>query len=168
MGDYKDQLRKYAKENNMRIEEPNKPPRNQSSNYGKKPIPEYMVPDNDYVSIAENVILNLKDDINKYKPFGELTTSKIRKILSLVSDISNDAITADKVLPPQLVNKIRHLKVRIAYEAGRERDVKKFVDKAKLLDGIDYIGSSKESFIRFSQYLEALVAYHRFYGGRPE
>ena len=58
-----------------------------------------------------------------------------------------------------------HLKVRLIYECGRERMVKKFYEKAGLDEIISGIGSSKKKFISFVRYMEALVAYHLYYGG---
>lgn len=58
------------------------------------------------------------------------------------------------------------MRIRTAYEAGRDDTVKTFVEKARLLQYMKGIGSSREDLIRFAHYMEALVAYHRFYGGR--
>ena len=41
-----------------------------------------------------------------------------------------------------------------------------FVEKAKLLEYIKGISSSRAEMIRFAHYMEALVAYHRFLGGK--
>jgi len=35
-----------------------------------------------------------------------------------------------------------------------------------LLDLLNHMGDSRENFIKFARYMEALVAYHRFHGGR--
>ena len=53
-----------------------------------------------------------------------------------------------------------------AYEGGRDSKVKDFIAKAYLLEYLKGIGSSRDDFIRFAHYMEALVAYHRFFGGR--
>ena len=44
--------------------------------------------------------------------------------------------------------------------------LKDFVTSANLLSYIKGIGSSREQMIRFAQYMEALVAYHKYFGGR--
>ena len=54
----------------------------------------------------------------------------------------------------------------MVYDAGRERDVKDFVEQAKLLEYLKGVGDSREEMIRFAHYMEALVAYHRYLGGR--
>lgn len=117
-----------------------------------------------YVGQAEKVIQNLGKD--KYGNLF-LTTSKIRNLLGMISDLNNQAIheTGSK-LSVELQGGIQYLKMRFAYEAGRERSVKEFVEKANIFDHIDQIGSDRKEFLLFCKYMEALVAYHKFYGGR--
>ena len=43
--------------------------------------------------------------------------------------------------------------------------MKNLVEKAELLAYLKGIGNSREAFLRYAGYLEALTAYHRFYGG---
>lgn len=123
-----------------------------------------------YVDVAEEVILNLKKNNNKYI----LTTSQIRNILSMVNEIYNEAIHLQgDTLNDELKTKIQYLRMRMAYEAGRDPDGKNtngvyefIVEKGKLIDNIKTIGNSKENLILFCHYVEALVAYHKFYGGK--
>lgn len=118
-----------------------------------------------YTQEAESVIIQLKDSMgNNYRNF---TTSKIRNILTLISEIYNDVVSDySQALNPDLRSRIEYLKVRLVYECGREPYiVKPFVEKSGLIAMIDGIGDSRERFIGFARYMEALVAYHRFYGG---
>ena len=120
-----------------------------------------------YVNKAEKVIKSLQKE-NKY---GEkelkLTTTKIRNILSMVIQLYNDAShSKETVLDTDMQSRVQYLKMRIAYEAGRDRDVKDFVENAGILTIIGEIGSSKENLILFCNYMEALVAYHKFLGGK--
>ena len=57
-------------------------------------------------------------------------------------------------------------RVRIAYEAGRDNTVKNFIAKAKLMEYIKGAGDDRETFVSFVHYMEALVAWHRYHGGR--
>jgi CRISPR-associated protein Csm2 len=86
----------------------------------------------------------------------------------MVSDIYNDVLTEqDEVLNDEIRGKIAYLKVRLIYECGREPNiVKPFVELAGLLDIISGIGYSRQRFIDFEHYMEALVAYHRFHEGK--
>ena len=38
--------------------------------------------------------------------------------------------------------------------------------ETKLLEYLKGINGKRESFIKFTQYMEALVAFHKFFGGR--
>lgn len=117
-----------------------------------------------YVDLAEQVIDNLERD---RRGNIKLSTSQIRNILAMTSDIYSDVmeIKGDK-LTPELIGRINYLKVRIIYEEGRNGDVKDFAEKAKLRGYLDRISGSKEKFLHFSRYMEALVAFHRYNGGR--
>ncbi len=117
-----------------------------------------------YVEQAEKVMQDLQA---AGKGQIKLTTSKIRSILAMVSELYNDAqrLRAE-TLSEDLVGRVQYLKMRIAYEAGRERDVMDFVKKAAILEEIDRIGRKKEQLLLFCHYMEALVAYHKFLGGR--
>ena len=127
-----------------------------------------------YTDKAEDVIFdlakdkygNIKRDTNG-KLDVNLTTSKIRNILSMVSALYNDIQRyKEKELSEEFLSRIQYLKMRIAYEAGRERSVEDFVKKANLMTEIKKIGTSKDNLILFCNYMEALVAYHKFYGGK--
>jgi len=112
-----------------------------------------------YQKEAERLMKDFKNG-----SFRGLTTSKIRNLLSMVMDTYNDV-----VLQPELTAKdkdqIQYLIVRMAYESGRDRDVKSFVDGCGLIKYADKIEGNKENFITFTRYFESLVAYHRYYGG---
>ena len=120
-----------------------------------------------YVDHAEHVMKEIKKACDNDKKIPKLTTSKIRNLLSMTSDLYNDArhIVGDK-LDSDMISRIQYLKMHYVYEAGRERAVKNFIDQAELLQVINEIASSKENLILFCHYMEALVAYHRFYGGQ--
>lgn len=119
-----------------------------------------------YVDRAEKAIKKLIVVNKKGDEIINLTTSKIRNILSLVSDLYNDAQRyRSEELSDDLYNRVQYLKMRMAYEAGRENTVKEFLKKAELFEEIDKIGKSKKALIEFCHYMEALVAYHKFYGG---
>ena len=44
--------------------------------------------------------------------------------------------------------------------------MKAFVKEAKIIECIDEIGNSKAKYLLFNRYMEALIAYHKFYGGK--
>jgi CRISPR-associated protein Csm2 len=53
------------------------------------------------------------------------------------------------------------------YQAGRlPGHVKPFVDKAGLIEILKEIGTERRNVLLFCKYMEALVAYHRYLGGK--
>lgn len=127
------------------------------------------ITEKNYVEKAEAAIQAHKNRINektkKRKPM--VTTSKIRNLLSMTADISNEVMSwKDEELSDELCGRIDYLKVRVLYEAGREPVVKDFVENTEMLKCINEIDGSKKNYLLFSRYMEALVAYHRFYGGK--
>ena len=46
--------------------------------------------------------------------------------------------------------------------------MKDLVTKAKLIECIGEIKGNKKNFIQFNRYLEAIVAYRKYLGGRDE
>lgn len=117
-----------------------------------------------YVDMAENAVKRLERNKN-----GNLilNTSKIRNILSMISTIYNEVIhhPADK-LNEDMVERLKYLKMRFAYEAGREKAVKNLIEVAKIFEIIDWVGNDKQRCILFCKYIESIVAYHKFNGGR--
>lgn len=121
-----------------------------------------------YVEDAEKVF---KDWYLTQEP--KITTTKIRGLLSGMSDIYNDVVRVEgEELPQDIVDRIQYLKVQFVYEYGRDDkkdgSVRRFINESKILNKIDQIGTSKKKFIEMERYMEALVAYHRFYGGEDE
>ena len=119
-----------------------------------------------YVKEAEDVISNLKR--NNYNKIY-LTTSQLRNVLAKVSSIYIDVNqNRNAVLTDKNQADIQYLKLQIVYASGRDEkgNVRDFVEKSKILKYIDEIGDSKEAFLLFARYMEALVAYHKFQGGQ--
>ncbi len=120
----------------------------------------------DYTAQAEKVITELRRILGRN--YINFTTSKIRNILGMVNEIYNDVVLKpEKNLDESIRSRIEYLKVRLIYECGREpKVIKPFVETAGLLDIISGIKDSKDKFIKFAHYMEALVAYHLYYGGK--
>ncbi len=119
-----------------------------------------------YVDAAERVILALKEENNDRLA---LTTSKIRGLLSMTASIYTDVQrNRSETLSEELQSRVQYLRMRVAYEAGRDAVVKKFVIKAELLEQLSNIRADKERLLLFCRYMEALVAYHRYHGGNDK
>lgn len=130
---------------------------------GKRKIP-------DVAAEAESVIQSLIRE-DKHGRL-DLKTNQIRKFLAAVTSVTNQIevwhmqhIDTD-VLPDELAAAVKYLKVKLAYQAGRVKSVKEFAEKAELARRIDAIGRDRRKYQEFAHFVEALVAYHRFHGGR--
>lgn len=138
---------------------------NNRSSYGQqKELPPEITPKKvpeDYVDEAERIMRSLMSQPKK------VTTSKIRNLLSLVTDIYNEENirTEEKLLPESIV-KLNLMRVRVAYECGRDDTVKSFVAQTNLLEYLKGISTDRADLIRFAHYMEALVAFHRYFGGK--
>ena len=129
-----------------------------------------MILQNDtYVQKAEEAIIKLKSTKDKWGNSMIPTTSQIRNLLSMTNEIYNEVrLLRDDKLNEDIRGKINYLKIRIVYEAGRDDKVKEFVNKAEILRCIDEVRDNRENYLLFSRYMEALVAYHRFNGGKDK
>ena len=138
---------------------------NQNRGYSQQPaarqIPHSKLNDSEYVDKAEAVIKKLDSEKRL------LTTSKIRNLLSMISSLYDEVrrSTSEK-LSAEAMSQIQYIRLHFAYEAGRDPKVKDFVNEADILAHIKDIGDNKGQFMLFCRYMEALVAYHRYFGGK--
>jgi CRISPR-associated protein Csm2 len=121
--------------------------------------------DQNYVDEAEKVILKLKDlKDKKGKTIPLVTTSKLRNLLAMTADIYNEVMNSkDDKLSEDICSRIEYLRIRFLYEAGREQAVKSLVEMAGILQILKEIGNSKKNYILFNRYMEALVAFRKYY-----
>lgn len=139
----------------------------------------FWIREENYLDHAEQVIKALRSEN------AMITTSQIRNILSNISDIFNVVQRMQKSgdLPPEIRSKIREIIMHSYYAAGREEKVKNFFLRSSLfmnLKGILEASSEtdkempeelrdlgeKGRFLLLHKYMESLVAFHRFYGGK--
>jgi len=94
---------------------------------------------------------------------GGLSTSQIRSIFSEVKQMRE--YEKDK-------HRLNLLRPKMAYTAGRHGKMKggkltgPIVDLQEILDKCIERISSEEEFENFKSFFEAILAYHRYYGGR--
>lgn len=125
----------------------------------------------DPVDDAEKVISHLEKD--KYGNIA-LTTSQIRKFLTAVNVVRNKVdlyIAQNKAaneLSSELAAEVKFLKVNLLYQAGRAKAVKNFMDISNLGVLIGDVDKNIKKFQRLCKYVEALVAYHKFMGGKDK
>lgn len=123
-----------------------------------------------YVDRAEHAILDLvKETEQDRRVKGIVTTSKIRNLLAMTADIYNQVLEQSREkLDEEVIGRIEYLRVRVMYECGREPQVRRFVEKAELIEILKEIGGSKKNYLLFSRYMEALVAFHKYHGGKDQ
>ena len=132
--------------------------------------------ENNYVDKAEEAIIELvKDAKERYGVRYRdklVTTSKIRNLLAMTADIYNQVLTwQSETLSDELNGRIEYLRIRFVYECGRDdskRKVRNFVEKSEVLEILKEIKKSKKNYLLFSRYMEALVAFHKYYGGKEQ
>ena len=150
---------------------------NNNSRDGKDPqkaLPPETIPR----KVPENYVDEAKRIMRALISSGTtITTSKIRNLLSLVTDIYNDeSIRTEDKLKPDSVVKLNLMRVRVAYEYGRDNGesvgkdkvypMKEFITQAHLREYLKGISTDRADLIRFAHYMEALVAFHRYLGGK--
>ncbi|NHM16479.1 type III-A CRISPR-associated protein Csm2 [Eggerthellaceae bacterium zg-887] len=114
-----------------------------------------------YADFAEKCILDGRR--GEGAPFRGLTTTKLRSLYGLIMNV----YTRINLPEDFEIHKsdLQYIKVKMAYEAGRESAVKEFLGKTKLLEAIGKV-ESYEQFMLYCRYAESLVAYFKFYGGK--
>ena len=125
-----------------------------------------IIEETTYVDQAEKVIKQLSEQRDKRGNVVMVTTSKIRNLLAMTADIYNEVLDKEEKLTDEVNARIEYLRMRFVYECGREKLVKAFVEKANILNILKEIKGSRSRYILFNRYMEALVAFHRFYDGR--
>ena len=106
---------------------------------------------------------------------NDVTTSQIRNIFGTVRMIEQEVKTLedDKPLPIRVQRNLQMLRPKLAYQygrvQGRDDDRKKAAMGALtsiLSQAIALVGSDVRRFRNFMDFFEAILAYHRRYGGR--
>lgn len=113
-----------------------------------------------YVKQAEEVILELDKNRNGNP---DLSTSQLRNIHTMITELYNMASHYDKEeLTDEILSHIQYIKMKIAYNAGRDKKVRDFILRAQLMEYLD-AAVSRSALMLVCHYSEALVAYHKFY-----
>ena len=111
--------------------------------------------ENNYVDKAEEAIKSLVEE-SKQKCRGKV-------------NIYNQVLTyTSEKLDDEICGRIEYLRIRFIYECGREPKVKAFVKQAEILEILKEIRQSKKNYLLFSKYMEALIAFHKYYGGKEQ
>ena len=120
--------------------------------------------DDTYVNEAAAVIQEMKQT-NFRESRDTLTMSQLRNLSSLTSNIYDEVQNNDV---SQVSDKLAYLRVQFVYQSGRNAAIKKLVELADILGILKTIQAKNDrsTIIRFCRYMEALVAYFKYYGGQ--
>jgi len=119
----------------------------------------------DYLKRGEQIVLEMR------KPDKErtdnITISQIRKFLASVNSIRNKMELPQnrgEKLSKEIMDEVKYMHLKLVYQAGREKSVKKFYNMIK--DDIEGIKDNRTKLIEFMKLMESVVAYHKYYGGK--
>lgn len=109
------------------------------------------------------VLLPLLENFGKYLKNVELRSSQIRKFFDAVKNIQNE-LRRREVSNGEIRQRVFRLKPALAYATARQRNqLQSFTDIMYLaMDKIE----NKKDFDYFVEFLEAIVAYHKYHGGK--
>lgn len=107
--------------------------------------------------VGEKFVRNCFEKNKDGKP--SVTVSQIRKFLSAVNAIQNKISASENNFNR---DEVQYLRIKLAYQAGRENSLKQMrADLDPIISKIETV----DDFKKFAQLMEAIVAYHKFYGG---
>ncbi len=113
------------------------------------------------------------DDINelaklKGKEFAkDIKTNQIRNVYGAISRIRNEFHKNPNKLSENIQRDLIMLKPKLAYAAGKNKSVKPFQELFE--DAINAVIRAEKPIIALQNFLffsEAIVAYHKFFGGK--
>ncbi|WP_448338299.1 type III-A CRISPR-associated protein Csm2 [Chloroflexus aurantiacus] len=116
---------------------------------------------------AMKLLVQEADRLGKELGRNGLTTSQIRNIFGEVRSIEQDVLPTDQQLPLDVQRRLLMLKPKMAYQVGRFSNNQALQELVETLsDAIGLIGNDKNRFQTFVNLFEAILAYHRRYGGK--
>ena len=138
-----------------------------------KPNIKITFSDERYVDEAEAVIQYCKQNGFKAPGFrenDEISYNQLRNLLGMTSAIF-DATNISGLTG--VYDQLTYFRIQLVYTAGRNQAMKSFIDASQLLEIVKKIeqktgseSQQKREIIRLCKYMEALVAYFKYYGGK--
>jgi len=134
--------------------------------YGERLGKEYA----NYRDKEKNIEYGVVTDFRKGKPkFSDIKTNQIRNVFGAIKRVEMEWTKEKKKEKPnfsKIERELELLKPRLAYAARHDevKPLKKVLDKA--IDGVKNSNNKQESFENFLRFVESIVAYHKFYGGK--
>ncbi len=140
-----------------------------TSHYTK--VPEVREQEIIEIIVKKNTVklIEVANKLGEYYASGKerdrLSSTQIRNILDRIQRMKK--IKKYEVNPDKLKDEVQFLRAPLAYAAGRDRTHdKKMKHLQQILDqAINRINDAK-TFKNFCHFFEAIVAYHRYHGGK--
>ncbi|SFE58576.1 CRISPR-associated protein Csm2 [Thermoanaerobacter thermohydrosulfuricus] len=139
---------------------------------GVEEIEEIIRSKKDIGELSSKELIEYSEIVGAYLVAIGLKTNQIRKFLDSIRRLENNVVrkVAKNGEGSFSKEELLLLKVHLAYAAGRKREVKPFmrvisaaIDKARE-EGKDGF----EDFKKVVKFIESIVAYHKFYGGKED
>ncbi len=114
-----------------------------------------------FADYAEKVIQEHNQSRDK------ISTTQLRGLFALLIEVREIIrVRQDKQLDENLISRVQYIKMRFVYAAGRgEKGVPAFMQQSALIECLDTVKDSVKQFELICKYMEALVAYHKYYIG---
>lgn len=115
------------------------------------------------------VLVKQAERLGKILAVNRLTTSQIRAIFGSVWRIEIAWRSPDPAAKLKAHREIPLLRPRLAYLAGRERNQGPVNSlKEVLTEALELVGNDEARFRNFVDFFEAILAYHKAFGGREQ
>jgi len=136
------------------------PPEKKGDTFVKQLMEEVQKYEKDGLSkLPANTLVEIAEKLGKYLKNSGLKTTQIRKFLDGIRRLDIQFNSGKQFLEDQVVL----LKPKLAYAAGRNSAVRPLMDV--LQPAITAGSRSYSDFKKLLSLIEAIVAYHKFYGG---
>ena len=150
---------------------------NYDANNYKKEVVDKVVADEQFFSkIKENYVDEAEQVIRQLASSNSLlTVSSIRNILELINTVREKMVFESETVCKNVEYDIQYILLKLYYIYGRaqakgkdteSKNTMAFIEKSKIRELVLCVGKDKSKFEIFAKYVEALVAFHKYYGGK--
>lgn len=114
-----------------------------------------------FADLSVDDLVDYADKLGRFLSQNNLKTNQIRKFFDAVKKIESES-NCKKQLN---TFSVKLLKPKLAYAAGRQKEVKPLM---AVLDPCINKVNTLEDFNKFARFVESIVAYHKYHGGRDK
>ncbi|MDR0979074.1 MAG: type III-A CRISPR-associated protein Csm2 [Lachnospiraceae bacterium] len=114
----------------------------------------------EYIVPIKGTELDYAERIIKYEN-NRITTTQLNNMLILFVNVKKKLETCEGALSKEQLNILKYIKVKLVYQFAKLKRID-FLEKTTLLKMLDAI-KTKDDFNKVVQYVEAIIAYNKFY-----